>query len=92
MFYRRKLVFALLEKFEDGLESTRLQKLMFLLTQMQKEPNYDFVPYRYGCYSYSLKADLGAMVKHDWLIESEKTYSLKVKKKFYTEQILLLLL
>ncbi|WP_421825031.1 DUF488 family protein [Flagellimonas oceanensis] len=85
MFYRRKLVFALLEKFEDGLESTRLQKLMFLLTQMQKEPNYDFVPYRYGCYSYSLKADLAAMVKHDWLVESEKTYSLNVKKKYYKE-------
>nr|WP_286944477.1 DUF488 domain-containing protein [Allomuricauda sp.] len=74
-----------MEKFENGLESTRLQKLMFLLTQMQKEPNYDFVPYRYGCYSYSLKADLAAMVKHDWLLESEKTYSINLKKKFYKE-------
>lgn len=85
MFYRRKIVFALLEEFESGLESTRLQKLMFLLTQMQKEPNYDFVPYRYGCYSYSLKADLDAMVKHGWLVDKEKSYSLKVKKKYYKE-------
>ncbi|NYJ28232.1 DUF488 family protein [Allomuricauda sp. ARW1Y1] len=79
------MVFALLEKFEDGMESTRLQKLMFLLTRMQKEPSYDFVPYRYGCYSYSLKADLAAMVKHDWLLESEKTYRLNLKKKYYNE-------
>ena len=85
MYYRRKIVFALLEKFEAGLESTRLQKLMFLLTQMQKTPNYDFVPYRYGCYSYSLKADLEAMVKHTWLIDSEKSYSLNTKKKYYKE-------
>lgn len=38
MYYRRKIIFALLEKFEASLESTRLQKLMFLLTQMQKAP------------------------------------------------------
>lgn len=85
MFYRRKIVFALMEKFEDGLESTRLQKLVFLLTQMQKKPNYDFVPYRYGCYSYSLKADLQAMVKHDWLSTTGKSYGLKTKKKYYNE-------
>lgn len=85
MFYRRKIIFALLEKFEDGLESTRLQKLVFLLTQMQKKSNYDFVPYRYGCYSYSLKADLDAMVKHGWLSTKGKSYGLKTVKKYYNE-------
>ncbi|PRX39665.1 DUF488 domain-containing protein [Salegentibacter salegens] len=74
-----------MEKFEDGLESTRLQKLVFLLTQMQKKPNYDFVPYRYGCYSYSLKADLQAMVKHDWLTTKDKSYGLNTKKKYFNE-------
>ena len=85
MFYRRKIVFALLENFEEGLESTRLQKLVFLLTQMQQEANYDFVPYRYGCYSYSLKADLQAMVKRDWLSENEKAFRTKTKKKYFKE-------
>ncbi len=85
MFYRRKIVFALLENFVDGLESTRLQKMVFLLTQMQKEANYDFVPYKYGCYSYSLKADLQAMVKRDWISENEKTYQTQTKKKYFKE-------
>lgn len=85
MFYRRKIVFALLENFNEGLESTRLQKLVFLMTQMQKESNYDFIPYRYGCYSYSLKADLQAMVKREWLQENEKTYNTKTKKKYFKE-------
>jgi len=85
MFYRRKIVFALLENFEEGLESTRLQKMVFLLTQMQQEANYDFVPYRYGCYSYSLKADLQAMVKRDWLSENEKVYRTKTKKEYFKE-------
>lgn len=85
MFYRRKIVFALLESFEDGLESTRLQKMVFLLTKMQKGAKYDFVPYRYGCYSYSLKADLQAMVKRDWLSENEKAYRTKTNKKYFKE-------
>ncbi|HET8885611.1 MAG TPA: DUF488 domain-containing protein [Salinimicrobium sp.] len=85
MFYRRKIIFALLEKFEEGLERTRLQKLIFLLTKMQKKPNYDFVPYRYGCYSYSLKADLEAMTKHNWLTIAEKKYTLNINKKYFKE-------
>lgn len=79
------MVFALLENFENGLEKTRLQKLVFLLTQKQKNPDYDFVPYRFGCYSYSLKADLLAMIKRDWISISEIGYELKTKKKYYTE-------
>ncbi len=85
MFYRRKLVFALLESFENGLEKTRLQKLVFLLTKKQKNPDYDFVPYRFGCYSYSLKADLQAMMKRDWITISEIGYELKTEKKYYNE-------
>ncbi|MEX2411334.1 MAG: DUF488 domain-containing protein, partial [Candidatus Paceibacterota bacterium] len=50
-----------------------------------EEANYDFVPYRYGCYSYSLKADLHAMVKREWLSENEKTYRKKTNKKYFKE-------
>ena len=85
MFYRRKLIFALLENFESGLEKTRLQKLIFLLTKKQENPNYEFVPYRFGCYSYSLKADLEAMVKRDWLTISDIGYKSKTEKKFFNE-------
>ena len=52
---------------------------------MQEESNYDFVPYRYGCYSYSLKADLQAMVTREWLSENEKTYRKLTKKKYFKE-------
>jgi len=85
MFYRRKLIFALLEKLEGSLEKTRLQKLVFLLTKKQKNPDYDFVPYHFGCYSYSLKADLKAMIKRNWVTISETGYDLKTEKKYYCE-------
>ena len=85
MFYRRKIILALLEKIEVNLEKTRLYKLMFLLSQRQTNPNYDFVPYRFGCYSYSLKADLNTMVKKGWLSTSENGYGLSTDKKYFEE-------
>ena len=85
MFYRRKIILALFEKIEVNLEKTRLYKLMFLLSQRQTNPNYDFVPYRFGCYSYSLKADLNTMVKKGWLSTSENGYGLSTDKKYFEE-------
>ena len=85
MFYRRKIILALLEKIEVNLEKTRLYKLIFLLSQRQTNPNYDFVPYRFGCYSYSLKADLNTMVKKGWLSTPENGYELSTDKKYFDE-------
>ena len=61
MFYRRKIILALLQLFEGELEKIRLQKLLFLFTQKQEKAEYDFIPYKFGCYSYSANADLTTM-------------------------------
>lgn len=65
---------ALLQLFEGKLEKIRLQKLLFLLTQQQAKPEYDFIPYKYGCYSYSANADLTAMSNKGQLIETESAF------------------
>lgn len=75
MFYRRKIILALLELSDGQLEKLRLQKLLFLLSQEQENAAYDFIPYRFGCYSYSAAADIKAMVKRGFLSESEHNYS-----------------
>jgi len=82
MFYRRKVILALLEVFGGRLEKIKLQKLLFLVCQNQKKPEYDFIPYLYGCYSHSAKADLSTMVKKNFLIEDETGYSKKDKKDY----------
>ncbi|HNL84130.1 MAG TPA: DUF488 domain-containing protein [Chitinophagales bacterium] len=41
-----------------------------MFTKIQKKAEYDFIPYRYGCYSYSANADLIAMVKRGILSET----------------------
>lgn len=74
MFYRRKVILGLLETFGNELEKIRLQKLLFLLSRQQAKADYDFVPYKYGCYSFSANADLTTMVKRGILTETESDF------------------
>ena len=77
MFYRRKIILSLLQLLPGEVHKTKLHKLLFLYSQRKQTPEYEFVPYRFGCYSYSAKADLKTMVKKDYLSENEKGYQKK---------------
>lgn len=98
MFYRRKIILALIQLLGGELEKLRIQKLLFLYSQKKKNPEYEFVPYKFGCYSFSAKADLNTMVKNGSLLENENFFiknnqddfvkSLKVEdKKLITEVV-----
>lgn len=82
MFYRRKVILALFQLFDGQLEKIRLQKLLFLFTQRQLKAEYDFIPYKYGCYSYSANADLTTMVKKGVLTETESSFSTNEKTDY----------
>ncbi len=75
MFYRRKIILALLQLFDGRLEKIRLQKLLFLFSQKQEKRVYDFIPYRFGSYSYSANADMTAMVSRGFLSAEEKHFT-----------------
>lgn len=47
------------------------------MSQRQVKPEYEFIPYRFGCYSYSANADLYAMTQKGLLAEDEKNFSKK---------------
>lgn len=82
MFYRRKIILALLQLFDGQLEKIRLQKLLFLFANKQAKAEYDFIPYKFGCYSYSANADMTAMVTRGFLNEDEKTFEKKDKTDY----------
>jgi uncharacterized protein (DUF488 family) len=83
MFYRRKVILALLQIFEGSIDKISLQKLLFLFTKHQVKPEYDFVPYKYGCYSYSANADLSAMVKKGMLGETTSHFTCNEKINYF---------
>jgi len=74
MYYRRKLVLALLQAFDGKLEKLSLQKLLFLLTRYQERKSYDFVPYKYGCFSFQANADLNTLTKYELVTQDDKSW------------------
>lgn len=86
MFYRRKIILSLLQLFDGQLDKIRLQKLLFLFTIKQDKPEYDFIPYKFGSYSYSVNADMMAMVRRKILLEEDKTFE-KIDQTNYLKQL-----
>lgn len=73
MYYRRKIILGLLEEFGGKLNKTDFQKLLFILSKHQKDPSYEFVPYKYGCFSFQSYADIRTMIKYRQIEEEEVT-------------------
>ena len=86
MYYRRKILLSLLQAFDNKLEKIRLQKLLMLLTKMQLKPDYHFVPFKFGCYSFQSNADLSTMVKYKQVVEGE-TFWEKIDKVDYISEL-----
>lgn len=67
-FYREKCLLALMEQLSDWVSGLQIQKLVFLMADQQDERTYDFMPYRYGCYSMQLSQDLRNLTKEGYLL------------------------
>lgn len=78
-FYREKCLAVFMEKIDDWLPSIMIQKLLFLLCESQDNKIYDFMPYKYGCYSMQLSQDLRNLVKDGYLLCEEDGTSHKYK-------------
>ncbi|WP_026709701.1 DUF488 family protein [Flavobacterium filum] len=75
MYYRRKIILSLLQVFDGELEKIQLQKLLFLFTRFQKNKKaFDFVPYKFGCFSFQANADLSTLKKYGIVSENEKSW------------------
>ena len=67
LYYRRKIILAILEVFGGQLTAKSLQKYLFLFTRAQSVKAFDFIPYRYGCFSFQANQDLSTMEKYGYL-------------------------
>jgi len=78
-YYRRKIILALLQKFDGELLSTPLQKYLFLLTRLQKNKAFDFIPYKYGCYSLQANQDLIVLEKMGYITREQNKNAISWK-------------
>ena len=87
MYYRRKVLLALIEKSDKKrIGKLNLQKLLFLFCQKQIKPIYDFTPYHYGCFSFQANKDLSLLSSFYNLVENnEKEWKLKTEESFFIQ-------
>ena len=82
MFYRRKILLSLLQTFGGSLAKIDFQKYLFLLNVNKSEPFFEFIPYKYGCFSYQANQDMSTLTKYDLVDELDENWKLKDKTNY----------
>lgn len=67
MIYRKKILLAIIELFGGEISATDFQKLLFIFSNNQSERIFDFIPYKYGCFSFQAMADKNNLIKEGYL-------------------------
>ncbi len=66
-YKRQRFLLSFVRQLSDGVKATDLQKLVFLHTKAGDSSFYQFVPFRYGAYSFQLAEDLAILQKNGYL-------------------------
>lgn len=85
MYYRRKILLALLQTFGGTLPKIDFQKYLFLLNVNEQDPSFEFIPYKFGCFSFQANQDMSAMVKYNLVTDSEKNWQIKSELNYLND-------
>lgn len=88
LFKRQKLLLNLVHAAGGELSARDLQKLLFLYTQdCEEEPSFQFVPHRFGCYSFQSAADRDTLQRKGMIYESsENSWKVTPKAKPFLDR------
>jgi uncharacterized protein (DUF488 family) len=80
LFSRQKLLLTLLDAVGTPVSHTDFQKLLLFYThEYEAEPSFDFVPYRFGAFSFTSYADKRKLIAVGALEEDDQSWSLTKK-------------
>lgn len=66
--YRKKIILAILEKMGGHVSAICMQKYLFIFTRLLGgERIYDFVPYKYGCFSFQANQDFVSLSNNGYI-------------------------
>jgi len=66
-YKRQRYLLSFIRQLEDSVTAIDLQKLVFLNIMADGSDSYEFVPYKYGAYSFQLSKDLDTLRKDGYL-------------------------
>lgn len=82
LFDRQKSLLALVDTLGGSVRGLDFQKLLFLYCQEAEEtPAYEFVPYRFGGFSFTSYADKRRLIKRGLLVDEEHAWTLTAAGK-----------
>lgn len=77
IFERQRLLLTLLDAFGEPMGHMDFQKLLFLYAHREEsKPTYEFVPYRFGCFSFTSHADKRKLMERGLLEADEEFWRL----------------
>ena len=76
LFDRQKRLLALLDALGGSVGNLDFQKLLFLFCQEEFAPTYEFVPYRFGGFSFTSYADKRKLIGSGLLEDEERSWQL----------------
>ncbi|MDH4099504.1 MAG: DUF488 domain-containing protein [Nitrospirota bacterium] len=77
LFGRQKLLLSLLDAIGGAVGNLDYQKLLLLYTrEFEQEPSFDFVPYRYGAFSFTSYADKRSLMRKGLLVNDDGAWQL----------------
>lgn len=77
LYDRQKTLLALLDALGGNVGNLDFQKLLFLYChELQETPSYEFVPYRYGGFSFTSYADKRRLIERGLLADEERAWKL----------------
>ena len=75
VYKRQRFLLDYIRQLDDGASATDIQKLVFLHCQTTHDPYYEFIPYKYGPYSFQLAEDLEILLRDHFVEYNNPTYS-----------------
>jgi len=84
MYYRRKIILALIEVFGGNLKSTDCEKLLFNFCQTTGKNHYDFFPYHYGPFSFLSYYDKRRLTELG-LLKDDLSFELRTARSYLKE-------
>lgn len=78
-YKRQRFLLAFIRQLKDSVTSTDLQKLVFLCMMEEGLDFYEFIPYKFGSYSFQLAEDLNVLWKAGYISIESNSESTRIK-------------
>ena len=79
VFKRQRFLLTFMQQLKESVTSTDLQKLVFLCMKIDKLDYYDFIPYKFGPYSFQLADDIEILKKNGYLSSRSTHEGVRIK-------------